>query len=271
VAEASIADCRLPIAETERTTMADSTNLLLPYIEASQGQKHVTHNEAIRLLDALIRTRVVEQGLTTPPGSPADGTIYVPGSGATGAWSAWDFNLAYYVDGAWQKIVPAIGWLIYDIDQDAYYRYAGAPDYWSELPGFDIESGSFTPTLTFATPGDLGVSYAAQNGRYLRIADFVLALIHLQATPTHTTASGAARVAGLPFSVDNPLVATPFQHNANLTYPSGNTSLLIRPEAGTTYCQLIGLGSGSTGSPGTAQMPSGATQVVRGFVIYERA
>ena len=71
-------DCRLPIAETERTTMADSTNLLLPYIEASQAQKHVTHNEAIRLLDALIRTRVVEQGLTTPPGSPADGTIYIP-------------------------------------------------------------------------------------------------------------------------------------------------------------------------------------------------
>ena len=32
----------------------DSTHLHLPYIAANQAQKHVTHNEAIRLLDALV-------------------------------------------------------------------------------------------------------------------------------------------------------------------------------------------------------------------------
>ena len=65
--------------------MADSTNLQLPYLEASQAQKHVTHNEALRLLDAIVRTRVTQQGLTAPPGSPADASVYIPGSGATGA------------------------------------------------------------------------------------------------------------------------------------------------------------------------------------------
>ena len=111
--------------------MADSTNLQLPYLEASQAQKHVTHNEALRLLDALVQTRVTEQGLTTPPGSPADGTVYIPGSGATGDWTSWDFNLAHYVDGAWKKIAPRVGWLIYDINQAGFYVYEGAPNYWT--------------------------------------------------------------------------------------------------------------------------------------------
>ncbi len=105
----------------------------LPLLVAEQAQKHVTHNEALRLLDALVKTRVVEQGLTAPPGSPAEGDIYIPGSGATGDWSAWDFNLATYLDGAWQKIVPQVGWLVYDIDQDAYYKFEGGPTYWVEF------------------------------------------------------------------------------------------------------------------------------------------
>ena len=33
-----------------------TTHLLLPYILASQAQKHVTHNEALRLLDAVVET-----------------------------------------------------------------------------------------------------------------------------------------------------------------------------------------------------------------------
>ncbi len=115
--------------------MSDTASLTLPLLLAEQAQKHVTHNEALKRLDALVRTRVEEQGLTTPPGSPSDGTIYIPGSGATGAWSAWDFNLAYYVDGAWQKIVPKAGWIVYDIDQGAFYIYVGAPLYWTRLFG----------------------------------------------------------------------------------------------------------------------------------------
>lgn len=40
--------------------MPDSTtNLLLPYLMAAQAQKHVTHNEALRLLDGLVRKRDV--------------------------------------------------------------------------------------------------------------------------------------------------------------------------------------------------------------------
>jgi hypothetical protein len=51
--------------------MSDTTtHLLLPYILAAQAQKHVTHNEALRLLDGLVQLSVLDRDLTAPPGSP---------------------------------------------------------------------------------------------------------------------------------------------------------------------------------------------------------
>ena len=46
-------------------------NLLLPYIMAAQAQKHVTHNEAIRTLDALVQLSVADRALA-PPRGPID-------------------------------------------------------------------------------------------------------------------------------------------------------------------------------------------------------
>ncbi len=68
----------------------NSTNLTLPYLEAAQAQKHVTVNEALRLLDGLVQLAVLDRYLTTPPASPADGDRYIVASGAVGAWSGWD-------------------------------------------------------------------------------------------------------------------------------------------------------------------------------------
>ena len=70
--------------------MTDTPRLSLPVIEAAQAQKHVTHNEALVLLDALTQLAVESRTLTAPPGSPADGACYIPATGATGAWSGWD-------------------------------------------------------------------------------------------------------------------------------------------------------------------------------------
>ena len=50
--------------------MSDATtHLLLPYILAAQAQKHVTHNEALRILDGLVQLSVLDRDLTAPPGS----------------------------------------------------------------------------------------------------------------------------------------------------------------------------------------------------------
>jgi hypothetical protein len=75
-------------------SMSNTTHLQLPYLLASQAQKHVTHNEALRLLDGLVQLAVIDRDLTAPPGSPADGDRYIVASGATGEWSGWNGSIA---------------------------------------------------------------------------------------------------------------------------------------------------------------------------------
>ena len=66
-----------------------TTHLMVPYLAAAQAQKHVTHNEALRILDGLVQLSVLDRDLAAPPASPADGDRYIVGSGATGDWAGW--------------------------------------------------------------------------------------------------------------------------------------------------------------------------------------
>jgi len=107
--------------------MSDATtHLLLPYILAAQAQKHVTHNEALRLLDGLVQLSVLDQDLTAPPGSPTDGDRYIVASGATGAWTGWDLNVALWTDGAWLRLPPRTGWRAWVEDEGLLQVYDGS-------------------------------------------------------------------------------------------------------------------------------------------------
>jgi hypothetical protein len=91
--------------------MSETTaHLALPFIMAAQAQKHVTHNEALRLLDGLVQLSVKDRDLTAPPASPTDGDRYIVASGATGTWAGWDLNVALWTDGAWLRLSPRAGW-----------------------------------------------------------------------------------------------------------------------------------------------------------------
>jgi hypothetical protein len=88
--------------------MTDTPRLALPAIEAAQAQKHVTHNEALILLDALTQLSVESRALSAPPGSPAEGACYIPATGASGDWTGWDGQIALY-SGGWLRIIPVSG------------------------------------------------------------------------------------------------------------------------------------------------------------------
>ena len=106
--------------------MSDTTtNLLLPYILAAQAQKHVTHNEALRLLDGLVQLSILDRDLTLPPASPADGDRYIVASGASGDWAGWDLNVALWTDGAWLRLPPRIGWRAWVEDEGVLLVYDG--------------------------------------------------------------------------------------------------------------------------------------------------
>jgi hypothetical protein len=66
-----------------------SARLALPYLAAGQMQKHVTLNEALTRLDALVQTAVVSRTTSVQPEDPADGAMWILPGGATGAdWGA---------------------------------------------------------------------------------------------------------------------------------------------------------------------------------------
>lgn len=103
-----------------------TTHLLLPYILAAQAQKHVTHNEALRLLDAMVQLSVLDRDLTAPPASPADGDRYIVASAATGLWAGWDLNVTTWVDGVWMRLVPRPGWLAWIADEATFFVWSGS-------------------------------------------------------------------------------------------------------------------------------------------------
>ncbi|SIS92196.1 DUF2793 domain-containing protein [Phaeovulum vinaykumarii] len=107
--------------------MSDATTHLgLPYLLAAQAQKHVTHNEALRLLDAIVQLSVLDRTRTAPPASPADGNRHLVASGATGLWAGWDLNIAFWVDGAWIRLVPRTGWLVWVAAEGVFLVWTGS-------------------------------------------------------------------------------------------------------------------------------------------------
>lgn len=62
-----------------------SARLGLPYLAAGQMQKHVTLNESLTRLDALVQPAVISRTVTAQPSSPIDGALYILPTGATGA------------------------------------------------------------------------------------------------------------------------------------------------------------------------------------------
>ncbi len=64
-----------------------TARLGLPYLAAGQMQKHVTLNESLTRLDALVQTAVVSRTVAAEPSAPHDGALYILPPDATGA--AW--------------------------------------------------------------------------------------------------------------------------------------------------------------------------------------
>ncbi len=91
--------------------MDKSENLELPYIMPNQAQKHVTHNEAIRYLDALVQISVESRELRSAPDAPKVGSRYIIAKNAVGEWAGKENQLAAFQDGAWAYYKPKTGWL----------------------------------------------------------------------------------------------------------------------------------------------------------------
>lgn len=64
----------------------------------------------------------------------------------------------------------------------------------------DYEEGTWTPTLTFTTPGTLAIVYSSRTGQYTKIGQFVSVQFEvITSTYTPGTAAGSMLLSGIPF------------------------------------------------------------------------
>jgi hypothetical protein len=97
--------------------MTETIHLGLPYIAAAQAQKHVTHNEALRMLDALVMLTVISRDLSVPPEVPEEGARYIVKAPGADAFAGMDDRIAHFADGQWQFYPPRMGWICYVADE----------------------------------------------------------------------------------------------------------------------------------------------------------
>jgi hypothetical protein len=106
--------------------MDDTARLALPFIMPGQALKHITHNEALNRLDALVQPVVEAMTVAVPPTSPLAGEAWIVPAGASGAWAGHAAEIAAWQDGAWSFLDPAEGWQVFDRATDTLRIFDGA-------------------------------------------------------------------------------------------------------------------------------------------------
>jgi len=142
--------------------MTETTHLSLPFIEGGQAQKHVTHNEALRALDALVMLAAHDRDLASPPASPADGDRYIVKAPGTGGFAGKDNQIAMCDDGVWMFYPPQPGWTCYVEDEGALVVYDGS--------GWQIATGTVLQNLALlgiGTTADAVNPFAARLNKAL--------------------------------------------------------------------------------------------------------
>jgi len=134
-----------------------------------------------------------------------------------------------------------------------------------------LDEGTWTPALTFTTPGDVSVSYTVQTGQYQRWGARVHCTFSLTFTLTHTTASGSINITGFPFTAAASNANPAFLYTSNVTLPASRTVVSVNVSAADSVATLIALGTATTASTlSTTAIPTGATTyTIRSTVTYQ--
>ncbi|WP_417259015.1 DUF2793 domain-containing protein [Celeribacter sp.] len=105
--------------------MTDTSRLNLPLLAPSQAQKHVTVNEALSRLDALVQLALSSVTQTTPPLSPMEGDAYGVPVGAVNDWAGQEGQIAIFVNAGWAFVPATQGMRAYVVDQGFYASFNG--------------------------------------------------------------------------------------------------------------------------------------------------
>ena len=138
--------------------MDTSARFALPLIIASQAQKHLTHNEALALLETLVQPVVQDIAALAPPADPAEADCVIVGSGAAGDFAGKDGMIAAFLADTWHFHTPQAGWLVVHAGDGAAHVFDGST--WGPLVDLAVQDN-----LT-----RIGINAAASTGNRLTVA-----------------------------------------------------------------------------------------------------
>ena len=126
-----------------------STEILsLDEIAESQANKYLTHNTALRQIEA--QTIHAISRTDSEPGSPSEGDVYIVPAGASGTnWLGHDGEVAHYYSSTWHFYTPTEGITLWVDDEDTPVTYDGSS--WVKTPAVasfptSAKSGDYTVT-----------------------------------------------------------------------------------------------------------------------------
>lgn len=223
--------------------MSDSSaNLGLPFILASQAQKHITHNEALQRLDALVQLILSSVGGEAPPVNPAMGETHAIGDAPTGDWAGQGGALASWDGSAWAFCTPQPGWRGWDAAN-------------SQLLAWD--GGNWAPALVPDNLDHLGINTTGDATNRLAVASDAALFTHAGSDhQVKINKAAAANTASLLFQSD-------FTGHAEIGL-AGNTDLSIKVSPdGTGWLEALAIDA-ATGLPSGEMIQNAATDTAAG-------
>lgn len=94
----------------------------LPMLFAGQAQKEFAINQSLAVIDAMLATSVTAS-LSDPQASVSEGECFRIVAPASGDWLGHEDEIAVWVGGAWQFVVPHTGMSVFDQAAAAFLHY----------------------------------------------------------------------------------------------------------------------------------------------------
>ena len=185
-------------------------NLDVPYLEEGEVGGETVYNEAMQIIDVLMKKSVAD--IRTSPPTVSNGYVcLVAASGTSGDFVGHEGEIAYYFDG-WDYLEPPEGWTLWIDDENELTVYDGTN--WLQVPVTDSSDdltlpGGLTTAGTFASGGEF--KYRVSSG--------------ITASTTHSQGEGALSE---DYNVHN--VTTVANTDDTVTMPSaaaGRTAILV--------------------------------------------
>lgn len=149
-------------------------------------------------------------------------------------------------------------------------RYNLANTRWELLnPNTTGTTGNGTLAITFATPGNLAVTYSSNTYNYYRIGNMVHFDINIVTSSfTFTTASGNLMITGFPFTISNTNAPYGALVWGGIT-KTGYTNMVLGGGSNTTTVNVFASGSGQAAANVTAaDTPTAGTVLLRGSLTF---